>query len=146
MSAPTVWVDADACPRPVRDVICRAAERRQVRTIFVAASPINVPRGRFISARTVAAGFDAADDAIAEEVAAGDVVVTQDILLAERLVTKGARVTNPRGKSSIGKTSGPASPSETSWRRRGGPGSLGAGRRPLMTGTSRPFRTASISC
>ena len=98
MSAPTIWVDADACPRPVRDVICRAAERRQVRTIFVAASPINVPRGRYISSRTVAAGFDAADDAIAEEVAAGDVVVTQDILLAERLVTKGARVTNPRGE------------------------------------------------
>ena len=71
MSAPTVWVDADACPRPVRDVVCRAAERRQVRTVFVAASPVNVPRGRFISSRTVAAGFDAADDAIAEEVAAG---------------------------------------------------------------------------
>ena len=68
-----------------------------MRTVFVAASPINVPRGRFISSRTVAAGFDAADDAIAEEVAAGDVVVTQDILLAERLVTQGARVTNPRG-------------------------------------------------
>ena len=62
MSAPTVWVDADACPRPVRDVVCRAAERRQVRTVFVAASPINVPRGRFISSRTVAAGFDAADE------------------------------------------------------------------------------------
>ena len=81
----------------MRDVVCRAAERRQVLTVFVAASPINVPRGRFISSRTVAAGFDAADDAIAKEVAAGDVVVTQDILLAERLVTQGASVTNPRG-------------------------------------------------
>ena len=124
MSAPTVWVDADACPRPVRDVVCRAAERRQVRTVFVAASPINVPRGRFISSRTVAAGFDAADDAIAEEVAAGDVVVTQDILLAERLVTQGARVTNPRGIFDR-EISGPACPKETSWRRRGVRGSLG---------------------
>jgi Uncharacterized protein conserved in bacteria len=98
VAGPRIWVDADACPRPVRDVVCRAAERRQVPTIFVAASPLNLPRGRFVSARTVAAGFDAADDAIVEEVAAGDVVVTQDILLAQRLVEKGARVTNPRGE------------------------------------------------
>ncbi len=93
----TLWVDADACPGAIRDIVLKAAQRRHVNTVFVAHQPLRVPRTRFVRAVVVAAGFDAADDHIATEVATGDLVVTADIPLAARVVAAGATAINPRG-------------------------------------------------
>lgn len=92
-----VWVDADACPTPIREILFRAAERAEVETVFVANRTVRTPKSRFIRSVQVAAGFDAADDRILEGVAAGDLVVTADVPLAARVVASGAVALNPRG-------------------------------------------------
>lgn len=92
-----VWVDADACPRPVKDILFRAADRRKVDVILVANASMAVPRSTRVRSLTVPHGFDAADDYIVEHSEAGDMVVTQDIPLAAQLVEKGVAVINPRG-------------------------------------------------
>lgn len=93
----TVWVDADACPRPVREVLFRAADRRKVLVMLVANQSMAVPRSPFIRCTTVPQGFDVADDAIVAEAQPGDLAVTQDIPLAAELVAKGVAVLDPRG-------------------------------------------------
>ncbi len=92
-----VWVDADACPRPVKDILFRAADRRKVDVILVANASMAVPRSARVRSLTVPHGFDAADDYIVKHSEAGDMVVTQDIPLAAQLVEKGVAVINPRG-------------------------------------------------
>lgn len=92
-----VWVDADACPRPVKEILFRAADRRKVDVILVANASMAVPRSSHVRSLTVPHGFDAADDYIVEHCEAGDMVVTQDIPLAAQLVEKGVAVINPRG-------------------------------------------------
>ena len=92
-----VWVDADACPGPVKDILFRAAERAQVQVTLVANQWLRTPGSRFIRALQVQGGFDAADDAIAERAGPGDLVVTQDIPLASRVLANGAEAVNPRG-------------------------------------------------
>lgn len=94
----TVWVDADACPRPVKEVLFKAADKRGVDTILVANAFMQVPRSPRIRSQTVPHGFDAADDYIVENAVAGDLVVTQDIPLAAQLVENGVAVINPRGQ------------------------------------------------
>lgn len=94
---PQVWVDADACPGPVKQILFRAAERAQVPVTLVANQWLRTPTSRFVRALQVQGGFDAADDAIAERAAPGDLVVTQDIPLASRALAKGAEAVNPRG-------------------------------------------------
>jgi uncharacterized protein YaiI (UPF0178 family) len=94
---PQVWVDGDACPGPVKEILFRAAERAQVSVTLVANQWLRTPGSRFIRAIQVQGGFDAADDAIAERVAPGDLVVTQDIPLASRVIANGAEAINPRG-------------------------------------------------
>ena len=93
----TVWVDADACPRPVKEILFRAADKRQVDVVLVANASMAVPRSARIRSLTVPHGFDAADDYIVEHSKAGDLVVTQDIPLAAQLVEKDVAVINPRG-------------------------------------------------
>jgi uncharacterized protein YaiI (UPF0178 family) len=104
--SPTIWVDADACPRAVKEILFRAAERRGVDVILVANSTLGTPRNARVKALTVPKGFDVADDYIAEEAKPGDLVITQDIPLAAELVEKGLAVMDPRGrehtKDSIG--------------------------------------------
>jgi uncharacterized protein YaiI (UPF0178 family) len=102
----TVWVDADACPRPVKEILFRAADRRGVDTILVANASMAVPRSARVRALTVPQGFDAADDYIVENAAAGDLVVTQDIPLAAQLVERGVAVINPRGQELDGSNIG----------------------------------------
>jgi uncharacterized protein YaiI (UPF0178 family) len=92
-----IWVDADACPNPIKEILFRAAERRQVETVLVANQYLRTPGSRFISCLQVPAGFDQADDAIVERVAAGDLVVTADIPLASEVVAAGGTALNPRG-------------------------------------------------
>ena len=95
--SPRIWVDADACPAVIRDILYRAAERTRIEVILVANRWLQTPSSRFIRAMQVAGGPDVADDAIAERVAAGDLVVTQDIPLAARVLANGAQAINPRG-------------------------------------------------
>ncbi len=93
-----VWVDADACPGPVKEILFRAAERAQVPVTLVANQWLRTPGSRFVRALQVQGGFDAADDAIAERAGPGDLVVTQDIPLASRVLANGAEAVDPRGE------------------------------------------------
>lgn len=92
-----IWVDADACPNAVKEVIFKAAERREIETTLVANQLIRTAKSRWLRAVQVPSGFDAADDWIVEQMSAGDLVITQDIPLANDVVTKGGVAINPRG-------------------------------------------------
>src|SRR5437764_466557 len=91
----TFFIDADACP--VKEEIYRVARRYRVQVYVVANAPIRVPKDELIEFVGVKGGFDVADDWIAERAAAGDVVITSDILLAGRCLERGARVLSPKG-------------------------------------------------
>ena len=93
-----IWVDADACPRVIRDILYRAAERCQVALTLVANQTIEIPRSRHVRMLTVSAGFDVADNEIARRVEAGDLVVTSDIPLAADAIARHAEVVSPRGE------------------------------------------------
>lgn len=94
----TIWVDADACPRELRDIIELAALRRHVNTVFVANSFMQVHPSEYIAFRHVEKGGDKADDYIVENSAAGDLAITADIPLAARLVERDVSVVNTRGE------------------------------------------------
>ncbi|GAC1593489.1 MAG: YaiI/YqxD family protein [Myxococcales bacterium] len=94
-----LWVDADACPREVKDLVYRAAERFAVPTVLVANSALSIPRLAHVSTVRVGKGLDVADAHIAREAAAGDVAVTADVPLAAILVRKGVVVIDPRGET-----------------------------------------------
>ncbi len=93
-----IWVDADACPRAVKDVIYRAARRTQVLTTFVANQMLLTPPSPYIKALQVPAGMDVADNEIVLRLAAEDLVITADIPLAALVVAKGGFALNPRGE------------------------------------------------
>jgi uncharacterized protein YaiI (UPF0178 family) len=95
---PQIWVDADACPATIKEVLFRAAEREQVHVTLVANQWLRTPPSRFVRAIQVPGGFDVADNEIVERVAAGDLVVTQDIPLAAAVIAKGALAVHPRGE------------------------------------------------
>jgi uncharacterized protein len=92
-----IWVDADACPTQIKQILFRAAERVRVRTVLVANHALRVPRSEFIEARQVEAGFDVADARILAGLGAGDLVVTADVPLAAQVVAAKAFALNPRG-------------------------------------------------
>ena len=92
-----IWIDADACPAVIREVLFRAADRRAIETTLVANHFIRTPRSPYLRAVQVEAGFDRADDYIAEQVRAGDLVITGDIPLAARVVESAGTALNPRG-------------------------------------------------
>lgn len=93
-----IWVDADACPVVIRDILFRAAERTGVPLTLVANRPIRVPSSRLIRALQVASGFDVADSEIVCRCEAGDLVITGDIPLAAEVLAKGAHALSPRGE------------------------------------------------
>ena len=93
-----IWVDANACPRAVKDVIYRAARRTQVMTTLIANQMLLIPPSPFIKAVQVSAGMDVADSEIVLRLSAGDLVVTADIPLAALVVEKNALALNPRGE------------------------------------------------
>jgi len=95
--AMTIWVDADACPGEIRDILYRAADRVEAPMVFVANRPLRVPVSAWISTVQVPAGLDVADQEIVDTVAAGDLVVTSDIPLAALAIKKGATALSPRG-------------------------------------------------
>lgn len=93
-----IWVDADACPAVVKDILYRAAERAQVILTLVANQPLRTPRSSFIRTLQVPRGFDVADNEIARRVAPGDLVVTADIPLAAEVIGRGGHALDPRGE------------------------------------------------
>ncbi|MGA7983922.1 MAG: YaiI/YqxD family protein [Burkholderiales bacterium] len=93
-----IWVDADACPLVIKQILYRAAERSQIQTTLVANKPLAVPRSKFVRAIQVGRGFDVADNEISRRLAAGDLVVTADIPLAADVIARGAQALNPRGE------------------------------------------------
>jgi len=93
-----IWIDADACPNIIKDILFRAADRRQLQLILVANKIIATPPSQFIKAVRVAGGFDVADNYIVQQCQAGDLVITADIPLAAEVITKQAFALNPRGE------------------------------------------------
>jgi uncharacterized protein YaiI (UPF0178 family) len=93
-----IWVDADACPKPVKEILFRAATRAQVAVVLVANQYLTTPKSPWISAVQVSSGFDVADAYIVQAANPGDLVITADIPLAAEAVAKGVAVINPRGE------------------------------------------------
>jgi uncharacterized protein len=98
MSPPRIWVDADACPKVIKEILFRAADRVGVRVTLVANQPIQVPRSPHVRSVQVAAGFDVADNYIVQQAQAGDLVITADIPLAAEVIARGCLALNPRGE------------------------------------------------
>lgn len=93
-----IWVDADACPKVIKEILFRAAERVGVELTLVANQPVSVPPSRLIRSVQVGAGFDVADNLIVQRMSPGDLVVTADIPLAAEVIGKGGLALNPRGE------------------------------------------------
>jgi len=93
-----IWVDADACPVVIKDILYRAAERTQVALTLVANQPLRVPSLPTVSFLQVASGFDVADNEIVARVNSGDLVITSDIPLAAEVIEKGGLALSPRGE------------------------------------------------
>ena len=93
-----IWVDADACPGAIKELIIRVARRLKIPTVFVANKFISLPESAYVSTIRVAMGPEVVDDTIAQAAETGDFVITQDIPLASLLVPKGITVINPRGE------------------------------------------------
>jgi uncharacterized protein YaiI (UPF0178 family) len=93
-----IWVDADACPAVIKDILFRAAERTGVPMTLVANHFMRIPPARHIDFLHVSSGFDVADNEIVKRLAAGDLVITADIPLAAEVVEKGGYALNPRGE------------------------------------------------
>jgi hypothetical protein len=94
----SIWVDADACPRPVKEILFKAAERTGIELTLVANHAMAVPRLPNVRLLQVQGGFDVADQEIAKRVGPGDLVVTADIPLAADVIARGAQALNPRGE------------------------------------------------
>lgn len=93
-----IWVDADACPVVIKEILFRAAMRAQITTTLVANQFLRIPPSVFIKTMQVASGFDVADNRIVLEMEVGDLVITADIPLAAQVVEKGGIALNPRGE------------------------------------------------
>ncbi len=93
-----IWVDADACPVVIKDILFKAAKRTEVETTLVANQTISIPLSRYIKFLLVPSGFDVADNEIVKQCAIGDLVITADIPLAAEIIEKGGHALNPRGE------------------------------------------------
>ena len=93
-----IWVDADACPKVIKETLFRAAARAKVQTTLVANQPLYTPKSPFIDTVQVGQGFDVADDYIVENMDPGDLVITADIPLAADVIKGKAHALNPRGE------------------------------------------------
>ncbi|TQV88166.1 YaiI/YqxD family protein [Aliikangiella coralliicola] len=93
-----IWVDADACPVVIKEILFRAADRTEVQLTLIANQFIKVPPSRFIRSFQVTQGFDVADNEIVKRAGEGDLVITSDIPLAAEVIEKGARALSPRGE------------------------------------------------
>ncbi|MDQ6982015.1 MAG: YaiI/YqxD family protein [Mariprofundus sp.] len=93
-----IWVDADACPKVIKEILFRAADRVRIALTLVANAKLQHPKSEYINAVIVAAGPDVADDYIVDHAKAGDLAITADIPLAAGMIEKGSFALNPRGE------------------------------------------------
>ena len=93
-----IWVDADACPKPIKDILFRLAERKEIVVTFVANQRLRLVESPFVQLIQVGPGINIADDEIVNKCEDGDLIITADIPLAARVVAKGAQALDPRGK------------------------------------------------
>lgn len=93
-----IWIDADACPNVIKEIIFRASTRTGTKVVVVANQPIKIPLTGLVSTIQVPRGFDMADSRIVDDMVAGDIVVTADIPLADEVINKGGSALNPRGE------------------------------------------------
>jgi uncharacterized protein YaiI (UPF0178 family) len=93
-----IWVDADACPVVIKEVLFRAANRAQIHTTLVANHAMRTPNSKWIHFQHVESGFDVADNKIVQQIEAGDLLISSDIPLASEAINKGAQVLSPRGE------------------------------------------------
>ena len=93
-----IWVDADACPVVIKEIIFRAADRAKIETTLLANHPMRVAKSPFIRFVQVEAGFDVADNEIVKRAESNDLVITSDVPLADEVITKGAFALSPRGE------------------------------------------------
>jgi hypothetical protein len=93
-----IWVDADACPGDVKELLYRTADRRQIKVTLVANQSMRVPQSAFVDALLVPGGMNMADRRIVELVAPGDLVITADVPLAADVIAKGGQAIGPRGE------------------------------------------------
>jgi len=93
-----IWVDADACPVVIKDILFRAAQRTKIEMTLVANHALRIPPARNITMLQVNSGFDVADDEIVKRLVQGDLVITADIPLAAEVIEKGGQALNPRGE------------------------------------------------
>ena len=93
-----IWVDADACPNPIKDILFRAAERTGIALMLIANHEVKIPPSRHISFLRVASGFDVADNEIVRRLDPGDLVITGDIPLAAEVIEAGGQALSPRGE------------------------------------------------
>jgi len=93
-----IWVDADACPVVIKDILFRAAERTGLQLTLIANQPMRIPQSRCIKFLQVTSGFDVADNEIVKRLNVGDLVITSDIPLAAEVIEKGGHALNPRGE------------------------------------------------
>lgn len=94
-----LWIDADACPNQVKEIMFKAANRKKIQLTLVANQYIKIPNSPYITMTQVESGFDVADDYIVAKVEPNDLVITSDIPLADELITKGAQVLTSRGEA-----------------------------------------------
>ena len=93
-----IWIDADACPNPIKEILYRAAERVHAQLILVANKPLRPPPSQYIKTIVVPAGFDGADNRIVRDLQPGDLVITADIPLAALVIANDGHALNPRGE------------------------------------------------
>jgi len=93
-----IWVDADACPVVIKEILFRAAQRTEITVTLVANQAVRIPPSRLINMIQVASGFDAADNEIVKRMDSGDLVITSDIPLAAEVIEKGGNALSPRGE------------------------------------------------
>ncbi|MFW5451513.1 MAG: YaiI/YqxD family protein [Methylophagaceae bacterium] len=93
-----IWVDADACPAVIKDILFKAAERTKLKMTLVANHALRIPPSQYINFLQVRPGFDVADNEIVQQLERGDLVITGDIPLAAEVIEKGGHALNPRGE------------------------------------------------
>lgn len=93
-----IWVDADACPKVIKEILFRAAERTETHLTLVANQALATPPSRYIKSLQVASGYDVADNEIVKRLTQGDLVITSDIPLAAAVLEQGGNALNPRGE------------------------------------------------
>lgn len=93
-----IWVDADACPVVIKEILYRAADRKGIVVTFVANQALRLPPSKYLQSVQVSSGFDCADDEIVKRVESGDLVITADIPLAADVIAKGGMALSPRGE------------------------------------------------